>query len=118
MILLLPILAALGLMSYLGLPIIETSLAFVFGALAWVLSLILYPFDLLIKTTMPALHDGLGSLQSMFDIAMTYMSYIIDASLIPQTAITLLVSYYVFVGGITFAAWGFKLIIKWKQAIF
>lgn len=117
MILLIPIIAGLGLMSFLGIPVLETGLAFIFTALAWLLNIILTPFDMLIAATMPSLGDGLVAINNMLDIAKTYMAYILDASLIPQTAITLVVSYYVFVAAVSISAWSIKLVIKWRQAL-
>lgn len=89
----------------------------VMAVLVTIVNVILYPFGLLIKATIPSLDAGLTALAGYFDYAGTYMAWVLNAFAVPAVVVVMLVSYYTFSYGITIAAWTIKLVIRWKQAI-
>lgn len=81
-------------------------------------NILLLPFSILIKSLLPDLDAALGQISAFFDYVGTYMSWVLNALAVPSVVITLLLGYWTFVITATTGAWAFKLIIKWKQALF
>lgn len=82
-----------------------------------IVSIILYPFGLLIKQFLPDVDSALSALSEYFVYVAQYMGWILDALLVPKIVITMIVTYYLFRFSVTFGAWGIKLVLKWKKAI-
>lgn len=80
-------------------------------------SLILYPFGLIVQTVMPDLDEALTALGQYFEYAGTYIAWLLDALAIPGIVVTMVAAYYLFVFTTTFGAWSIKLILKWKKAL-
>ncbi len=89
----------------------------IMAVLVTIVNILLYPFGLLIKATIPSLDTGLAALADYFDYAGTYIAWVLNAFAVPSPVVIMLVSYYTFSYGITITAWTVKLIIRWKQAI-
>lgn len=90
---------------------------FIIGLLVAILDLILLPFNLLITNYAPGFDDALMTIADYFNYANTYMAWIFSAFAVPTFAITMAAGYYLFVFTITFGAYSFKLLLKWKNAL-
>lgn len=82
------------------------------------INVLLLPFSILIKSTLPNLDAALTQVSAFFDYAGTYMSWVLNAFAIPAVVVALLLGYWTFVVTATSGAWLIKHIIKWKKAIF
>lgn len=91
----------------------ELILAFVSS----LVKLILLPFSALIQFSMPDLSQALTQVSVFFDLAGTYMSWIIDSLAIPPIVVTMVAGYWAFVFTTTFGTWAIKLLLKWKKAL-
>lgn len=89
----------------------------IFGIVVFIVNILLWPFSMIIKEFIPDLDAALTAFASYFELAGQYMAWVINAFAFPTLALTLIVGYYTFAYGSTFAVWAVKLIIKWKSAI-
>lgn len=80
-------------------------------------SIILYPFSLIVKNVMPDLDTALSALGQYFEYAGTYLAWLLDALAIPSIVVTMIAAYWLFVFTTTFGAWSVKLILKWKKSL-
>lgn len=89
----------------------------ILAVVSGIVSVILWPFGVLIEAFLPELNTGLESISQIYTYASTYLSWILNAVGIPAVAITMIAAYYIFSFTITFTAWSLKLLLKWKKAI-
>lgn len=87
------------------------------AVLSSIVSVILWPFSLLIKQFMPEFDAGLASIADYYVIAAQYMGWLVNALGIPGFVLSLLAAFYLFKFSVTFIAWGVKLMIQWKKAV-
>lgn len=82
-----------------------------------IINILIWPFGLLIKSILPDIDQAMDAIADYFDLAGTYISWLLNALAIPPVVISLVVGYYIFAFTVTFGAWLIKLLIKWKQAL-
>jgi hypothetical protein len=80
-------------------------------------NLILLPFSVLLKALIPSLDAGLLAIASFFSMASSYAAWVINALLIPTTPLLLIAAFYSASLTIWLFAYGIKIAIKWKKAI-
>lgn len=90
------------------------------GIMSLIISLVnvlLAPIDALIASALPDLSAGLTAVNSMLDYAATYFTYLVDMTLLGQTAINLIIAYYTFVLTLPLGVATVKLAIKWYDKL-
>ena len=87
------------------------------AVLSTIVSAILWPFSILIKQYLPDLDALLSSIGEYYQLAAQHLGWLINALGIPGVVLTLAAAFYVFKFAVTFTAWGVKLIIQWKKAV-
>jgi hypothetical protein len=97
---------------------IQALIQAVFAVISGLITIILYPFSILISTFIPDLDQGLAAIAEMFNYAATYIGWIMNAFAIPGVAIALISSYYLFTFTVSLGTWGIKLVLAWKKALF
>lgn len=80
-------------------------------------SVLLSPIDNLITSSLPTLSNGLTAFNSLIDYALNFIGYVVDASGLSSTAISLIILYYGFVLVVPLAVYTIKLAIKWYNAL-
>lgn len=82
-----------------------------------VANIALYPIGFIIHGAMPQIDNMLGVLADYFDLAATYMAWVIDAFAIPVEVVTMISTYFLFKFTVSFSLWTFKLVLQWKRTI-
>ncbi len=86
------------------------------SAVSALVSLILYPFGLIIQQFLPALDDALFQISALFNYIAQYFNWGVNATGVPPIVISMIVGYYTFIVTVTLSAWTVKLLLKWKKA--
>lgn len=81
------------------------------------ISVILLPFSLVIEKFIPNMDAAFSAVANLFDIASTYVGYIIDAIGFPPIAINMIIGYYTFVILATLYVWMAKIGLKWLDTL-
>lgn len=115
--LLLPLIIGLGFVAKYQQDTVEMGLALALQGVAWLLDIILWPINKIIELFIPDFDTMSGYITDMFDLAAQYMGWLLNATMIPTFTLTLVIAYLVFRYSVTFAAWGIKLAIQWKNAL-
>lgn len=79
----------------------------------FLLNIILYPLNYIIKTALPVIDSLLASAANIFIVATTYAAWILDAMLIPPTALNIVILYWVFVLSTGWMIFVTKIAIVW-----
>lgn len=90
------------------------------GIISLIMTLVdvlLSPIDLLIETFLPDLSSGISAIGSMFDYALTYVSYLVDMTLLSSSTISLIILYYTFKLTAPIAFSTVKLAISWYKSL-
>lgn len=93
--------------------VLETLLTLIIQLLTTITNIILYPFNILIDSLFPNFTNALDNITALFDLATTYISWILSFLGIPAILLSLVLAYYVFSITITLGVWGAKLALKW-----
>ena len=80
-------------------------------------NLILAPIDGLITATLPDLAVGIDAVGDMFAIVNNGVAFALDMSGLSDTAITLIISYFVFVLTVPLTFSSIKLALKWYNSL-
>lgn len=80
-------------------------------------NMILLPIDAVISAALPSLSSALGSVGGLFDYLITTIAYVLDFSLLSDTAISLIVAYFTFMLTIPIAFSSIKLALKWYATL-
>ena len=84
-----------------------------FNLVIGLVNTILSPINAAISAAMPELSEGISAVGQMFAIVNQGVAFVIDMSGLSDTAIDLIISYYVFILTIPLAFSSVKLALKW-----
>lgn len=91
----------------------QSILTLIFDFLSMVISFLLSPIDLLISQFLPNINGLLNYVSSMLDVAITYVSFIVDSLCIPHDVMVLIVEYLIFRLTLPLFVYIIKLAVKW-----
>ena len=80
-------------------------------------SIVLYPIDVIINAAFPSISSALSYIATMFQYVESFFSYILSWLHLPDALITLIVGYTVFRLTIPFAVHTTKLAVKWYHML-
>lgn len=80
-------------------------------------NVLLLPIDTIIQAAFPAVTDLLSSVNSMFNLGLSAIGWVIGLTCVPPLAIQLIVVYYTFILTVPLAISSIKLVIRWYNAI-
>lgn len=89
----------------------------IMGVILAIANIILLPFSMLISEFLPELDGALSNIASYFDLATTYLSWLLYQLAIPEFVVQLIATYYLFVFSVTIGSWSVKLLLHWKKAL-
>lgn len=78
---------------------------------------LLTPIDAVITASLPELSAGIDAIGDMFSIVNNGVSFALDMSGLSDTAITLIISYFVFVLTVPLTFSSIKLALKWYNSL-
>lgn len=81
------------------------------------ITLILTPIDLAITSYFPELSDALIAVNNVLDFIENGISWAVSISGLSQSCLSLIVTYYTFKLTIPLIISGFKLVVKWWNAL-
>lgn len=90
------------------------------GIMSLIISLVnvlLAPIDALIASALPNVSAGLTFISNMFDLAGTYVGFIVNWTFITNSGLTLIFAYYSFILTYPLAIATIKLAIKWYDKL-
>lgn len=96
---------------------INTILKGIFSLILNLVSLILYPINLLITNAIPGLDNAFLTIENFFTISFTYIGWVVDASLINSETIALIIATITFCLTLPLAVNGIKLAVKWYNSL-
>lgn len=99
--------------DYLNTNFLETLITIVIQILTAITNIILLPFNLLIGAYFPDLSGALDNISALFDLAGTYIGWVLSFLGVPAILLTLVLAYYLFTITVTLGVWGVKLALKW-----
>lgn len=96
---------------------IETFLNFIFQIIIALFNIILAPLDVFISTCLPWLSNSISYINSLFDLIMPYISWLLNLFPINQFCLQFIIFTLVFKVTSTSSVWFIKLGIKWISKI-
>lgn len=87
------------------------------GIINWIVSIIIWPISMLIKQYFPPIDSALTSMATWIGHLTDYAGWVLNAFGIPAIVITLVVAYYTYTLGTSFAAFAIKQAIRWYKAL-
>lgn len=90
------------------------------GLMSFVISMVttlLSPIDNFITLNLPGLDTALGHINSFIDYIISIIGYVIDASMLTDVALGMIVAYYTFALTATLFMSVIKLTIRWYNAL-
>lgn len=78
---------------------------------------ILAPIDAVIASSLPEISSGIDAIGEMFSIVNNGVAFALDMSGLSDTAITLIISYFVFVLTVPLTFSSVKLALKWYNSL-
>lgn len=82
-----------------------------------IMNLVLGIFDPIIEQTLPELDSGLVAISQMFEIVNNGVAFVLDISGLSDTAISLIIGYFVFVLTVPLTFSSVKLALKWYNSL-
>lgn len=82
-----------------------------------IVSIILIPIDAIINAALPELSNALSYVPQYLGYVGTYISWILNALMMPSFALTLIIAFYTFKLTVPIQVWIVKLALKWYKAL-
>lgn len=79
--------------------------------------LILAPIDAFIQLVLPAFSDGITAIAEYFELASTYLAWIVDATGIPNAAFLLIIGYFLIKLTLPLNLMFIKIVINWYKTL-
>lgn len=89
----------------------------VFNIIINTTNLILAPIDAVITSSLPEISSGIDAIGDMFSIVNNGVAFALDMSGLSDTAITLIIAYFVFVLTVPLTFSSVKLALKWYNSL-
>lgn len=96
---------------------INTILKGVFSIILNLVSLLLYPINLLITNAIPGLDNAFLTIDNFFTTAFTYVGWAVDASMLSSETISLIIATLTFCLTLPIGVSAVKLAIKWYDKL-
>lgn len=88
-----------------------------FSLITGLVSVLLYPIDLLIKNYMPDLSNAFNYISSFFDLAGNVLGFCVSVTGLSSTALSLIALFFTFKLTVPILVSAIKLGIKWYRAL-
>lgn len=89
----------------------------IMGFIISMVSILLSPIDSFISSNLPGLDSALGHINTFIDYIISIIGYVIDASMLTDVALGMVVLYYTFAIAATLFTSVVKLTIRWYNAL-
>ncbi len=96
---------------------INAILTGIFNVIIGLVGVLLTPIDLAVKAALPGLSDGINAIGGMFDVVNNVVGFCISATGLSDTAIDLIIAYYVFILTVPLTFSSIKLALKWYNSL-
>lgn len=96
---------------------INTILKGVFSIILNLVSLLLYPINLLITNAIPGLDNAFLTIENFFTTSFTYVGWAVDASMLSSETISLIIATLTFCLTLPIGVSAVKLAIKWYDKL-
>jgi hypothetical protein len=103
--------------QFLNSDFIQQALYILIHIVMVIVNLLLLPFSILLKALVPSLDVGMLAIASFFSMAGTYAGWTLNALMVPAAPLIIIAAFYSAAISVWLFAYGIKLAIKWKQAI-
>lgn len=96
---------------------INAILTGIFNIVLFLVNLILAPIDALLSAAVPDTANALQSVANMFQLATSYLGFVVDMTGLSAQAIALIVMYFTFKLTYPLVVYTIKLAVKWYNSM-